>query len=151
MDRLREAEAFRNRLFQRLPALESEGHCRVPNQRFWDHYKANKDLYYDACIGVRKVEGVWLIVVYDLVDHEAEAEREIQEMLSRHESECGQCQSLCVIEKHIMRNGYPCYRFFCESCVRRTSGLLPHALVDYLWQYEGREILDRYVSNGTTG
>lgn len=144
MDRLQEAKRFRQRIFERHPALKEHGECPAPNQRFWDFYHEQKQAFWDACIGVRNTDAGWMIVAYDLVDRQAEADREIQEMLARHQSECRNCQTPCVIEKHIMRNGYPNYRFFCKSCRERTSSSLPHTLVDYLHSHKQVEIRDRF-------
>ncbi len=142
MDRLQEAQRFRDNLFQRLPKLESDGECRVPNIRFWDHYKANKHLYHDACIGVRELEDGWWIIAYDFVDRKAEAEREIREMLSRHRAVCSGCYQTCEIERSVMKNGYPRYNFYCRRCSCRMSGALPHKLVNHLLA-QGQEVFDR--------
>jgi len=144
MERHSNAQVFRDRIFRRLPVLADEGRCRVPNSRFWDFYRANKPLFYDACIGVRKFEdGAWFIVAYDFVDREAAQIREIDEMLSRHNPNCRKCGKPCVIERALMMDDRIFYRFFCEECRTRTGGLLPHVLVKYLWGEEGVEIIDR--------
>ena len=136
-----EAKAFRERIFQRLPALANEGRCRVPNQRFWDFYHDEKEMFCKACIGVRKVDDDWLIIAYDFVDHDLKSDQEQNEMLARHQSECFECDHPCALERTRMKNGYPRYYFYCQNCQRRKSSALPHKLVDHLIA-SGREVFD---------
>lgn len=142
LDRIAAAKQFRQRIFERLPVLADEGKCGIPNRRFWEFYREKKKEFFEACIGVQKKDDGWIIVAYDFVDHEAAAARELQNMLARHSSACSKCNAPCVIEKKLMRNGYPCYRYFCESCWKGDGGLLPHTLVYYLHTHQGVEILD---------
>ena len=147
-ERFKAAQAFRAMIFKRLPLLETKGECRIPNQKFWDYYAEHKFLFYDACIGVRKIDSGWRIIAYEFVDRHAAEEKEIQEMLSRHNSKCHKCGEACLIQRSIMRNGHLCYRFFCESCWDWRSSHLPHKLVDYLSE-GGRQILNRLGNRGS--
>ena len=142
-ERFKQAQAFREMIFKRLPELVSQGKCSVPNQRFWNFYREKKELFFDACIGVRKIDSGWRIIAYEFVDRHAAEEREIQEMFSRHNSKCHKCGEACLIQRLMMCNGHLCYRFFCESCWDWRSSHLPHKLVDYLSE-RGTAILDRF-------
>lgn len=45
---------FREKIFRRVPELRKHGEVRIPNQRFWDFYHANKDMFYQACLSPHK-------------------------------------------------------------------------------------------------
>ena len=143
MDRLREATAFRNRLFRRLPALATEGHCRVPNWRFWDHYKANRDLYYNACVGVQKLDDGWHIIAYEFKDMAFEEHRAINEMLQRHSVDCSHCGQQNEIERSFMKDARVLYMFYCRDCSSRNSTALPHKLVNHCIDTLAIAVFDR--------
>ena len=86
MDKQDKSKALqcREMLFNRLPELRDIGMVCVPNQRFWDFYRANKEMFTLACISVFKKEHEWVIVAHEYVDREEAQAQKIQTMLNRH-------------------------------------------------------------------
>ena len=42
---IEQALDFRQKIFDRLPSLETDGQCGIPNQRFWDFYREKKTFF----------------------------------------------------------------------------------------------------------
>ena len=135
--------ALRQKILDRLPELKTKGICRVPNQRFWDFYREHKDKLHLACIGVQKDEtGNWCIVKYPHINREEEAQREIDEMLSRHTNSCWRCRSqIFLIRKNIQSNNVANFQYWCNFCQRTASSALPHKLVEYLVETQNFQII----------
>ena len=135
-----EPQVFREKIFKRLPKLQSLGFSEIPNQKFWDFYKENKELFHKACIIVQKSEDGWQIIAKDFVDTEIEYLKKIGDMLKQHRESmhCKKCRKhITTIEKHIMKNNTILYRFLCTRCKKfkrypQSGGALPHELAKYL-------------------
>lgn len=144
MDKI-DPRRFREKIFQRLPELEISGKARIPNQQFWDFYRANKNLFYHACISPRKCDdGVWILVAHEFVDREAQHQAEIAEMVKRHVTACPACDVENQICVSIMRNGIQQFKFYCPACYGIYGGALPYALVAYC-KNKGIEVCDREI------
>ena len=147
-----DAIQLREKVLDRLPKLKTEQVCPVPNSRFWDFYRDNKDALVDACIGVRKDDaGEWVVVAHPYEDAEAREARElaeIKDMRARHEYLCNTCGQFTSpfrtrIKKKEMRNGFMKYNFVC--CGWTLGSGLPHKLVEYLVSVEKFTINDDWT------
>ena len=126
-----QALEFRNKILSRLPSLKTDGQCDIPNQRFWDYYRKNKDMFFAACIYVRKDDDRWQIYAGDFRDREQEARQEIETWIQKYTSECRECHQKCDIEHSLTKSNIHRYRFLCRSCGNTESSGLPHKYVEY--------------------
>ena len=126
-----QALEFRNKILSRLPSLETDGQCDIPNQRFWDYYRQNKDMFFAACIYVRKEDDRWQIYAGEFKDREQEARQQIETWKQKFPSECKKCCKKCDIEHSLTKNNIHRYRFLCRSCGSVPSSGLPHKYVEH--------------------
>ena len=134
---------FRQKIFARLPELETLGEVRIPNQRFWDFYHANKELFYHACLYPRRREdGVWVLVAYEFVDRVAQHREKVEAMAQRHCRNCPTCDVPPLICVSTMSDGRKQFKLYCPSCYGIYGGALPYLLVEHL-ENEGVHICVR--------
>ena len=140
---IEQALDFRQKIFDRLPSLETDGQCGIPNQRFWDFYREKKDFFFAACIYVRKDKNTWYIFAGAFKDRHKEACEQIQTWTQNYSSECPDCRKRCDIECSLTSNKVYRYRFLCRSCGRIPSTGLPHKYVEHCVESLGFKVFMR--------
>ena len=140
---IEQALEFRQKIFDRLPSLETDGKCDIPNQQFWDFYREKKELFFAACIYVRKDKNTWYIFAVAFKDRHKETCEQIQTWTQNYSSECSDCRKRCDIECSLTSSKVYRYRFLCRSCGCVPSTGLPHKYVKHCVESLGFKVFMR--------
>ena len=131
------ATELRQKMFKKLPELETEGLTKVPNKKFWNYYRANKESLIEANILVTKsADNIWYVI-----DNEPNKQALLRESIKKHPPECVNCGEYRELAQRAAINGAIQYYWYCIDC-DKMSGAIPHELAEHLIENEGQTVYD---------